>query len=95
VNRIGASRLYQFATYLKVPVGYFFEDFDEESATNPDTPPYGLSEAAVAGFETEQLSSKETIELIRGYYSIPSKKVRKSIFDLTKTLSGEYGAPRS
>ncbi|MAR56569.1 MAG: transcriptional regulator [Rickettsiales bacterium] len=91
VNRIGASRLYQFASYLKVPVGYFFDEFEQDELQT-STNEYGMSEPAAPSFQTEQLSSKETIELIRCYYQIPSKKLRRSIYDLARTLASEQEA---
>lgn len=38
INRISAGRLYEIAQVLKVPVSYFFEGLDEESAES-DLPP--------------------------------------------------------
>jgi transcriptional regulator with XRE-family HTH domain len=40
INRVSASRLYEFARVLRVPVGFFFEDLPEtELEVAPDEPP--------------------------------------------------------
>lgn len=47
-NRISASRLWEIARVLKVPVAFFFEDFQE----NPDTPEQPSGENTIS---TEEL----------------------------------------
>lgn len=81
LNRIGSSRLYEFACLLGVSVSYFFEDFQEEP-TKIET----LAEEGGA-FEYEQFNNKEVLTLVRSYYAIKDMKVRKKILSLVKTLS--------
>lgn len=77
VNRISASRLYELAQVLAVPVTFFFAEVDTSSVTTTDD--HAVDEA--------KLMSRETLELVRAYYKIPVKAVRKSVFDLVKSLS--------
>lgn len=89
VNRMGSSRLFEFSKILSVPVSYFFEDFEEPSdyagvAT-------GMAEDAAPDFEHEQMTSRETMEMMRAYYRIRSSRVRKGVFELVKTLAEDGG----
>ncbi|MBP6869256.1 MAG: helix-turn-helix transcriptional regulator [Candidatus Pacebacteria bacterium] len=76
-NQVSASRLWQLSEALEVPIGYFFE---------------GLNQAqdAVSALPTdsEVLSSKETIELVRAYYAL-GERPRRRLLDLAKSLHAE------
>lgn len=84
-NRMGSSRLYEFARILGVEVGYFFAEYEDDGAA----PATGMAESGVAAFEHEQIASRETLEMMRAYYKITSPRVRRSLLDLMKTLAEE------
>jgi transcriptional regulator with XRE-family HTH domain len=85
-NRISASRLYQLSKILNVPISYFFEKFGEEG--NEYGLKYSLSDNKQEEIINEDmLHNKETIELIRTYYSITDPKVRKDILGIVKTMA--------
>jgi transcriptional regulator with XRE-family HTH domain len=90
VNRIGASRLFDLARVLDVPIGFFFDDMSPElggnAATRSRAAAFGLAEGQ-EGFEDDTLHRRETLELVRAYYRITDPSVRKRVFDLIKTLS--------
>jgi transcriptional regulator with XRE-family HTH domain len=88
VNRMGASRLFDFAKALKVEVSYFFEDFGDFAT--PDTAGYALGEAPAVEFE-HSITNKETIEVMRAYYRIKSPALRKRVIELIKAMSDEDG----
>lgn len=85
-NRIGASRLFQFAQVLDVPVSFFYDDMPDES--DEAKAQQGNGQALVGEvFEQDQLARRETLELVRAYYRIGDPTVRRRVFELTKTLS--------
>jgi transcriptional regulator with XRE-family HTH domain len=90
VNRIGASRLFDLARVLDVPIGFFFDDMSAELGGNAVTrsrgAAFGFAEGQ-EGFEDDTLHRRETLELVRAYYRITDPSVRKRVFDLIKTLS--------
>ena len=90
VNRIGASRLFDLARVLDVPIGFFFDDMSPElggnAATRSRGAAFGFAEGQ-EGFEDDTLHRRETLELVRAYYRITDASVRKRVFDLIKTLS--------
>ena len=72
MNRISASRLWDIASALGVPVGFFFEGLHEGDV--PET---------TAG---DLLADKEALELVRSYYAIPENQ-RRRLFELARVLS--------
>jgi len=90
-NRIGSSRLYQFAQVLDVPVSFFFDDMPANvTGRGP-----GLSEDSPEKFEQEQFVRRETLELVRAYYKIKDPMVRKRVFELTKAIAGIAGGGKA
>ena len=72
MNRISASRLWDIAHALNVPVAFFFE---------------GLKAGAEEGSSTpDMMADKEAMELVRSYYAIPENQ-RRRLFDLARVLS--------
>lgn len=76
MNRVSASRLWNIAEALDVPVSFFFEGLAEVG-----TP--ANSDGAAKG---DVLADKEALDLLRAYYSIPETQRRK-LFDLARVLS--------
>lgn len=85
MNRISAGRLFQFSKILQVPVSYFYDNMLEEKNLQA----YGLSDNSQEGFKSAQdlVNSKETLELIRTYYSIEDPELRKETIRFMKTMA--------
>ena len=83
-NRVSASRLYEFSKVLEIPVTFFFENYGSN-----ENKLLGFAEGEQAGFEgpDDVMKRKETIELIRVYYSIGNPKLRKDLFKLVKSMA--------
>jgi transcriptional regulator with XRE-family HTH domain len=78
-NRMSASRLWQLAQVLDVPVSYFYDGFGEPRDANG------------RGRDGEVFTRKETRDLIRAYYSL-SERPRRRLLDLAKSLNTELEA---
>ena len=74
-NRISASRLWDIAEALDVPVSFFFEGVDGMAA----------DEGATRG---DVLTDREATELVRTYLAIPEAQ-RRGLFDLARVLAGK------
>jgi transcriptional regulator with XRE-family HTH domain len=85
-NRVSASRLYQMAQILDVPIQFFFEDVpaDIEMPTAGGFAQPGEQESII-GF----LNSAEGLQLNRAFSEISSPDVRRKVVDLVKTLAGQ------
>lgn len=81
-NRIGSSRLYEFAKILKVPVSYFFEQYELTFGNNGI-----LSDNRASFDDNKDISEKEILTLIKNFSAIKDPNIRKSIITLAKTLS--------
>lgn len=92
-NRIGASRLFDLARALDVPVEYFYDEMPHEvMAASPrhmvratEEPP----EQRVA-----PMSKRETLDLVRTYYRIGDPNVRKRVYELARALAVHTGNRR-
>ncbi len=86
-NRIGASRLFQLAKILEVPVGYFFED--AFASSTPSHASTGLHEPEQESFLLDFLNSREGLDLNKAFAKIQDPKVRRRVIDLVRALSEE------
>ena len=83
-NRISAGRLYEFSNILDIPVDYFYDGAKEGKKAA-----IGMADNDQASFKgaDDVMERKETLELIRVYYSIHSPKLRKDLFNLVKSMA--------
>ena len=77
MNRVSASRLWDIANVLSVPVSFFFEGIEADAAA---------TENGAADMPSDILTDKEALELLRSYYAIPENQ-RRRLFDLARVLS--------
>jgi transcriptional regulator with XRE-family HTH domain len=75
-NRVSASRLWDIADSLDVPVSFFFEGIE----------PGGESAEKVDNIPADILGDKEALDLVRSYYAIPENQ-RRRLFELARVLS--------
>jgi transcriptional regulator with XRE-family HTH domain len=86
-NRVTASRLYELAVALNVPVNYFFEGLQQLNApVNNGAPGAPANDRDLIAADV--LSQKETLELIRAYYKL-GERPRRRLLDLAKALQDE------
>ena len=90
-NRMGSSRLYEFAKVLDVPLSYFFDEMPSNALAGRPMSGRGRT----AGFgeagtpfkkDKDPLIKRETLELVRAYYKIREGRVRKSIYEPIKAV---------
>jgi transcriptional regulator with XRE-family HTH domain len=75
-NRVSASRLWDIADSLDVPVSFFFEGIEAESAET----------ARSENVPADIMGDKEALDLVRSYYAIPENQ-RRRLFELARVLS--------
>lgn len=76
-NRVSASRLWDLAQALDIPVSFFFEGLANSK----------LEMNGEGNVEAGVLQNKETMDLIRAYYGL-DEGPRRRLLDLAKALSG-------
>lgn len=71
-NRVSASRLWDIAGAMDVPVAHFFDGLDNGNTG--------------AHAHVDLLKDREAVALLRSYYAIPEPQRRK-LYDLAQVLS--------
>lgn len=88
VNRVGASRLFDLARVLDVPISFFFDDMPDALAGSMgggSRRALGMADAQdTLGDDT--MTRRETLELVRAYYRISDPNQRKKVLDLVKAM---------
>ena len=79
-NRVSASRLWDIAAALGVPVSFFFEDM--ERAEPADL----AADRPHSDMPGDLLADREALILLRSFRSIPEPQ-RRRLFDLARVLS--------
>lgn len=75
-NRVSASRLWDIADVLDVPVSFFFEGLEERHK----------EDAEKSMLPADLMGDKEALDLVRSYYAIPENQ-RRRLFELARVLS--------
>jgi len=83
-NRVSASRLYQIAHILGVPVSFFFDDLPDMSGDSAVT---GFSEGSSDATILDFLNSSEGLQLNKAFAEIKEPAVRRKIVELVKSLA--------
>ena len=91
LNRVSASRLWDFSTVLNIPVSFFFEDMDKNVAKQG---PRMFSNREVVNLQEEEscfnndpMKKKETLELIQAYYKIDNRQAARLLYDLIVSMA--------
>ncbi len=79
-DRISAGRLFQISQILEMPITYFFDGLD---------PSTGLPATAADGTDEHEpnISTRETLELMRAFHRIHDPDYRQLILDLVTGLN--------
>jgi transcriptional regulator with XRE-family HTH domain len=88
-NRLGASRLYEFACVLDVPVEYFFEELSGAAKRTPTRSKGQQHVGAPLDPNADPMTRPETLKLVRAYFKIRNLSVRREIAAAIKTLARE------
>ena len=79
LNRISASRLFELAQALRVPVGYFYDGMQDNP---PVSPPM------------EFMSSGAGVELNQAFLRIDDDKMRRRLLAMVNDIARVTGAPK-
>ena len=94
-NRVSASRLWDISQILDSRINYFFDHMSENTMrSSPRRVSRGADDVDLSDEQTKDpMARRETLELVRTYYSIKTPLVRKRVSDMVKsiavTLAGE------
>jgi transcriptional regulator with XRE-family HTH domain len=80
-NRISASKLYEIARALNVPIGWFFEGLGESAG--------GGVNGSDAPFAHNFLTTQEGIDLANLFPKVTRRRVRRRLVDLVRAMVDE------
>jgi transcriptional regulator with XRE-family HTH domain len=89
INRIGASRLFDLAQVLGVPVQFFYEEAPAGDAGHSQLVPDGFAEKPAENSIVEFLRSRDGLELNKAFVRISDAKARRAIVDLVRSLAND------
>ena len=81
-NRISASKLYEIARTLRVPIGWFFEGLGDPTAGRGEP-----SDNIAQGYAHEFLMTQEGADLANLFPKIGERRVRRRLVDLIRSLA--------
>jgi transcriptional regulator with XRE-family HTH domain len=92
-NRISASRLFQISRALDVPISYFFDNFGDNSF-NKKILACSMSDNDQELYQGEDnpdgddlINNRETLKLLKQYYSIKDPKIRNDIYTMVRNMA--------
>ena len=89
-NRISVSRLFDFCKVLDVDFDFFIDGFTGRGRARPEIARQGMADAdGQASFEPEDdiMVKRETMTLVRAYYSIEDENVRKHFLQMVRAMA--------
>ena len=97
-NRISASRLFEVARVLEVPISCFFDGIEDphagtETARAHRNAEPGAAGAVAGGRSPDPLARRETLELVRACYRIQEPQARHGILVLAMALGSAPDGP--
>lgn len=87
-NRVSASRLYHIGKILKIEPSFFFDGIDGDSKPIMSA----VAEKNKPMDNQDLFSRKETLDLLKHYYSIENIDVRKHLLEMVKSASSTHKA---
>jgi transcriptional regulator with XRE-family HTH domain len=81
-NRVSASRLFQLARALDTPITWFFDEMASDRGVEHE-------KSEQSSEDSDPMSRRETLELVRVYSRIDDRKVRKKLYEMAKALAEE------
>ena len=88
-NRISASRLWDISQILDVPISYFFDDMSQDTM-KISTLCVSRAGEVLDGYGDQlrdPMARRETLELVRTYYTIEKPIFRKHISEMVKSIA--------
>jgi transcriptional regulator with XRE-family HTH domain len=84
-NRISASKLYEIARTLRVPMAWFFEGLSDPAEGRGD----GDAAPEAASFAHEFLLTQEGIDLANLFPKVQPRRIRRRLVELVRSLAEE------
>lgn len=92
-NRVSAGRLYELSKALRVPIQYFFDEYEEDRGPGGQS---NLREDEIDFEGVDRMGDTELSQLVRSFVKIRSLSVRRSFIKLVASLvEDEHSRPET
>lgn len=95
MNRISAGRLFEFSRILDVPITYFYEQMQGVKSASGQNLGFSDNEQDSFDVEGDVMQNKETLNLLRVYYSVKDPGDRKEIYKFVRFMSDQVNKDAS
>jgi len=87
-NAMNATRLYEFARFMNVPVAYFFEGLEGHATGSVSEKGSGFGESEADSFSHKpRVSDRESLEMMKAFKRIDEQVIRKRLSDLVRAVA--------
>lgn len=86
-NRISVSRLMDISRALKAPLDYFLDGCMALASGQGRKLAKGFSDVKQASLETDALTRRDVLELIRAYQQIQTQQLKKQLLEMAKAMA--------
>jgi len=91
LNRISASKLYDFANFLNVNISFFFKGYDGSTSDYSSSEKNNFISLCDSNDDYDNpVSSKELQDLAAHFSSVDDLEVRKSMLKIIESIANEY-----
>lgn len=85
-NAMNANRLFEFSSFMGVPVAYFFEGIEAKAPTHNMS--VGFAETPALEFDNDNTASdRESLEMMKSFKRIKEPVIRKRLADLLRAIA--------
>ena len=81
-NRISASKLWDTASFLAVPISFFFEGLTERA-------PSGFAEPETPPFMHDLVLDRDVSDLVAAFTAIPRRRMKRRLVELVREIAAE------
>jgi transcriptional regulator with XRE-family HTH domain len=81
-NRISASKLWDTAGFLSVPIAFFFEGLAERAAS-------GMAEPERPAFLHDLALDRDATDLMTAFTAIPRRRMKRRLVELVREIAAE------
>lgn len=87
-NAMNSSRLYEFSTFMNIPISYFFDGLSSSSLSQEKSPHHAVGfEEPAELFDHKTVSDRESLEMMKAFRRIREQTLRKRLSDLVRAVA--------
>lgn len=86
-TRVSASRLYEIAQQLGVPITWFFQELEDTPPGRPAKKPVTPAGRGEATHIADLMGRREARDIVQAYFNIPDERLRRKLLQMASLLT--------